>query len=67
MFIPPIRIEDLPATNQIRYTFDIAPYVKDAVERIHIEIEKHIEAEVVAILRDRGYYILDQYNRLEGK
>ncbi len=63
-FLPPINIEELPITNQIRYTFDIGPYVKEAVESIHIEIERHIEAEVVKILRERGYYILDQHNRL---
>lgn len=62
-FFPVINVEDLPATNEVRYTFDVGPYVRQAVEQVAAAVETYAEAEAVRILRKKGYYVLDQRGR----
>lgn len=60
---PVINFEELPETNEVRYTFDTGPYIRQMAEQVSAAVESYAEAEVVKILRDKGYYILDQRGR----
>lgn len=49
--------EDL-SRNEYVFHIDITPYVHEQLARIQVEVEGAIEAEVVRLLREKGYQIV---------
>lgn len=62
--IGPTKKPKLDYAFDIDYPFDISGYVNQMVEQIMDEVERISEERVVELLRDKGYYILDQRWRL---
>ena len=55
--VPQIKIEDLPASNQLQVTVDLGPYVQQQVMEFVSRLDERLEEEVVRVLRSRGYTV----------
>lgn len=62
--VPPASFSYEPSIDQFVYRFDINAYVDEVLKKIDFLIERETERRIVGILRERGYYILDQKGRL---
>jgi len=41
--------------NDDTISFDLEPFIRDAIDKMNFEIDRRAEAKVAAVLRDRGW------------